>query len=383
MPIKKLSLSEKEIILVGTAHVSRDSVDEVREAIEEYQPDVVAVELCPGRYEVLKNPKNWQEMDIVKVIKEKKAAFLFANLLLASFQRRIGEKLGVRPGQEMAEAVKVAEEHGLEVALVDRPIQPTLQRAWRFMGFWQKLKLVWQGLLSIFSEEEIDETEVENLKETDMLTAAVDEFGREAPVIKEVLIDERDAYMAAKLAAIESPRVLAVVGAGHMAGIERRLAEPPANTARLEEVPAKKKGWGKWVIPVIIFAIVFWGFLQGGAEQGYEMVKWWLLCNAIFAALGAAIALGHPLTILVAGIASPITSLNPTLAAGWFAGLCEAWVKKPRVADFETLQEDITSVKGFWHNSITRILMVVIFANLGSSLGAVLAMPVLTKIMLQ
>ncbi len=382
MSIEHINQDNKQIILVGTAHVSRSSVEEVRQAIEDTNPEIVAVELCQNRYDVLKNPKTWQETDIIKIIKEKKAAFLFANLVLASFQKRIGEKLGIRPGQEMKEAIDIAEGAGLPVALIDRSVQITLQRAWRKLTVKERFKLMGTSLAAIFTTDDLEEDEIERFKEKDVLTAAIDELAKQAPTIKQVLLDERDAYMAKKILEQDTDKILAVVGAGHVNGLIKQLQNPLDDISPLEEVPAKKPGLFKWLLPCAIFILVIAGFFYGGSDQGFEMVKWWLASNAFFAALGATIALSHPVTIMVAAVASPITSLNPTLAAGWFAGLSEAFFRKPKVSDFELIQEDLGSLKGFWKNSITRILMVVILANIGSSLGAYLAMPILTKIIL-
>ena len=332
---------------------------------------------------MLKNPKNWQETDIVGVIKEKKAAFLFANLVLAAFQKRIGEKLGVRPGQEMHEAILVAEAENIPVALIDRPVQITLQRAWRKLSLKERLLLLGSSITAIFETDDLDEDTIEQLKEKDVLTAAVDEIAKKAPTVKEVLLDERDAYMASKIADLEGDRVLAVVGAGHVMGLAEQLKDPIDDLSSLEYVPEKGRNLWKWLVPVVILALVSAGFFFGGTARGVEMLKWWLLSNAVFAALGAAVALGHPVTVLVAACASPITSLNPTLAAGWFAGLSEAYFRRPKVSDFERLQQDILSVRGFWKNSVTRILLVVVLANIGSSVGAYLAMPILTRIIFE
>jgi len=381
MPTELVHLADKDIILVGTAHVSKTSIEEVETSIREHQPDTVAVELCQNRYDVIKNPKRWQDTDIIKIIKEKKSAFLFANLVMASFQKRLGAKIGVRPGDEMRAAMEQAEGMDIPVSLVDRSVQITLQRAWRSLSLWEKIKLIFTSLISIFAVDDLNEDEIEKLKEKDVLTAAVEEMAKTAPTVKKVLIDERDEYMAKKISDIKGKKVLAVVGAGHMEGLIRHMQDPIEDIGMLEDVPVKKKGIWKWVIPIIILVLVTSGFFFGGSDQGYEMLKWWLLSNAFFAAIGAMLAFGHPLTILVAALASPITSLNPTLAAGWFAGLSEAYLKKPRVSDFESLQ-DIASVKEFWSNPITRILLVVIFANTGSSMGAFIAMPILTKIVI-
>ncbi len=380
MSIETVRTGDKEIILVGTAHVSRDSVQEVRESIQAAHPDVVAVELCKRRYDVLRNPKSWEETDIVGVIREKKASFLFANLVLAAFQKRIGEKLGVRPGQEMHEAILVAEAAGIPVALIDRPVQITLQRTWRKLTFKERFMLILSSVTALFGAEDLDEEAIEELKEKDVLTAAVEEIGKKAPTVKEVLLDERDAYMGRKIMDLHEKRVLAVVGAGHVKGLTEQLEDPIDDLSPLEYVPPGRKSLWKWLVPLVIFALVAGGFYAGGADRGVEMVKWWFLSNALFAALGTALALGHPISILVAACASPITSMNPTLAAGWFAGLSEAYLRRPKVVDFERLQEDILSVRGFWKNSVTRILLVVVFANLGSAVGAYLAMPILTRI---
>ncbi|HDP24512.1 MAG TPA: TraB/GumN family protein [Deltaproteobacteria bacterium] len=383
MPVEHLQLEGKQIILVGTAHVSHSSVEEVRSTIEETDPDTVAVELCQARYDVLKNPGLWREMDIISIVKNKRSAFLFANLIMSAFQRRIGQRLGVTPGQEMRAAIELAEEKEIPVALIDRPIQITLQRAWRMLTLWEKVKLLYSSLFSIlFSFEDFSEEDIERLKDKDVLTSAIEEVAKQAPTVKRVLIDERDAYMALKLRALESGKSLAVVGAGHLGGLMDELRSPTANLSELQQVPQSRSGPWKWIIPVMILVLITSGFFFGGARQGYEMVKWWLVCNAFFSALGAALALAHPITIMVAAFASPVTSLNPTLAAGWFAGLSEAYLKKPRVMDFETIQDDISTVRGWWKNPVTRILLVVIFANLGSTIGAFMAMPILTRIML-
>jgi len=380
---ESVCVGNKEVLLVGTAHVSRNSIEEVRQSILNTKPDIVAVELCQRRVDVLKDPKNWQETDIVGIIKEKKASFLFANLVLAAFQKRIGEKLGVRPGQEMHEAIQVAEAENIPVALIDRPIQITLQRTWRKLSLKERLLLIGSSITAIFETDDLDEEAIEELKEKDVLTAAVDEIAKKAPTVKEVLLDERDAYMASKIAALEGGRVLAVVGAGHMKGLAEQLEDPVDDLSALEHVPPRKRGLWKWIVPLIILALVSAGFFFGGTARGVEMLKWWLLSNAVFAALGAALALGHPVTVLVAACASPVTSLNPTLAAGWFAGLSEAYLRRPKVSDFERLQQDILSVRGFWKNSVTRILLVVVLANIGSSIGAYLAMPILTRIIFE
>ncbi|HPW68339.1 MAG TPA: TraB/GumN family protein [Deltaproteobacteria bacterium] len=382
MPIERIELPDKEVIVVGTAHVSQSSVDEVRAAIREHHPDEVAIELCQSRFDVLMNPGGWQDMDIIRVIKEKRTSFLLANLVMASFQRRIGERFGVKPGDEMRAAIEEAQSAGVPIALVDRPVQLTLQRAWKSLRIWGKIKLLFSSLYSILAVDEIKEEEIERLKDKDALTSTIEEVARQAPTVKLVLIDERDAYMARRIVDLKGRKVLAVVGAGHMNGLIGQMKNPVRDIGALEYVPQGKKGIARWIIPLAILVLIIAGFFFGSPEQGYEMVKWWFLCNAVFAALGTAIALGHPVTVLVATLASPITSLNPTLAAGWFAGLSEAYIKRPKVSDFEAIQDDIVHFTGWWKNPVVRILLVVILANLGSSIGAIVAMPILAKIAL-
>jgi pheromone shutdown-related protein TraB len=383
MPIERIQRGDTEITMVGTAHVSRSSVDEVRDVIRETKPDAVAVELCQARYDVIKNPRAWQEKDIFKVIKEKKTSFLMANLVMASFQRRIGEKLGVRPGDEMRAAIEEAEANGIEVVLVDRNVQVTLARVWRGLGFWEKMKLLYSSLASIFEVNELEEKDIEKLKETDMLTTAVEEMSQHAPTIKEVLIDERDAYMARKIADIQGKKVVAVIGAGHMKGILGQIDHPVEDLSHLETVPEKREGLGKWIIPGLILVLIALGFFFGGSKQVYDMVKWWVVITMVCTALATVLALAHPLTVIVAAVVSPLTTLHPALASGWFAGLSEAYLKKPKVSDFETIHDDILRFTGWWKNPITRILLVVMFSNLGSTVGVFIATPILTRIMLR
>jgi len=379
MPIETVTIHDKEVILVGTAHVSHTSVDEVRQAIALNKPDVVAVELCQARYDVMRNPSLWQEMDIVKVVRDKKASLLFINLLMSSFQRRLGAKLGIRPGEEMRAAIEAAQAGDIPVALIDRSIQITLQRAWQGLTLIERFRLLFSSLVSIFAAEDLSEEDVEQLKQQDMLTAALDEVAKKTPVIKQVVLDERDAYMAKKISDLEGKKILAVIGMGHVPGIVSRLGQD-ADLASLEYVPPKKKSLWGWLFPALIVLFIALGF-KGNPQHGYDMAKSWIICTAIFGALGSIIALSHPVTVLVAAVVSPLTTLHPALASGWFAGLSEAYLKKPKVKDFENIATDIMSVRGFWHNSITRILMVVVLTNLGSTAGALLALPILTKIM--
>jgi pheromone shutdown-related protein TraB len=375
-----LSIKDKEIILVGTAHVSRESADLVERVIKEEKPDTVAVELCQSRYQAMTEEKKWKETDLIKVIREKKAFLLLSNLMLASFQKKIGKKLGIKPGEEMLRAVNTAKEMEADIHLADRDIRTTLSRTWRLMGLWTKFKLLFQLITSMGDVDDIEKEDIEKLKQQDVLETLLSELGKSLPELQQVLIDERDQYLAHKIRTAPGNKIVAVVGAGHVPGI-KKYWEEPVDIAALEIIPSKGK-WGmffKWGIPVLVIALIVLGFYMAGANAGADMIKWWVLANATLAGLGAAIALAHPLTVLAAFIASPITSLNPMVAAGWVAGLVQVFLVKPKVKDFERLPEDIVSVKGFWKNKITRILLIVVLTNLGSSLGAFVAIPLMAK----
>ncbi len=371
----------KEVVLVGTAHVSRESADLVADVIDEEKPDTVCVELCESRFQAMTQKKRWEETDLIKVIKEKKAFLLLSNLMLAAFQKRIGDKLGIKPGEEMLRAIQRAEAVKAEVSLCDRDIRITLSRAWRLMGLWTKVKMFVQLVTSALSTSSIEEADIEELKKRDVLESLLMEIGQMLPELRQVLIDERDQYLAEKIRQAPGKKIVAVVGAGHVPGIQKEWNKP-VDLESLETLPPRSKfiPFLKWGIPVLVAGLVVAGFFMAGAEAGMDMVKWWVLPNALFAGIGAAVALAHPLTILSAIVASPITSLNPMIAAGWVAGLVQAFLGKPKVRDFERLPEDIASVNGFWKNKITRILMIVVFTNMGSSLGAFVAIPLMASV---
>ena len=380
--IHRLSFEDKEIILIGTAHVSKESARQVEEIIEAEKPDTVCVELCRSRYDSLTQKTRWQETDLLKAIKEKKAFLLLSNLMLTSFQRRLGKKLGIQPGQEILSAIQAAEKTGAAIHLADRDIRTTLSRTWRLMKLWTKVKLFYQLLGSLWEMEDITPEQVEEMKKKDVLDNLLSEIGAALPEVRRILIDERDQYLAFKIRTAPGKRIVAAVGAGHVPGIHTYWSAP-VDIESLEQMPPKGRLLSvlKWVIPAGIIGLLAAGFIGYGAGAAADMVTWWALANSVLAALGAAVALAHPLTILTAGAAAPLTSLNPMMAAGWVAGLAEAFLSKPKVRDFERLLEDITSVKGFWRNKITRILMVVVFTNLGSSVGTFIAIPLMVKVL--
>jgi pheromone shutdown-related protein TraB len=378
-----LTFNEKDFVLVGTAHVSKESARLAKAVIEEERPDTVCVELCESRYQAIQQKDRWQDTDIVKVIRQRKTFLLLSNLLLASFQKRIAKQFDVKPGQEMITAIHTAESVGARIQLADRDIRTTLSRTWRVMGFWSKIKLLFQLMMSLGELSEIKEEDIERMKQQDVLETLLSEVGKSLPELKAILIDERDQYLAEKIRTAPGHKIVAVVGAGHIPGIQKYW-NADINTRALEQLPAKGKSIGilKWLIPLVIFGLFIAGFFFGGKKAGTDMIVWWILANGILAGVGAMVALAHPATILSSIIAAPLTSLNPMIAAGWVSGLVEAFSRKPKVRDLESLPEDILSVRGFWRNNVTRILLVVVFTNLGSSLGTFIAFPVILKVLL-
>jgi pheromone shutdown-related protein TraB len=382
--ITNISINGKEIFLIGTAHVSRQSAQLVEDTIHEHTPDTVCVELCATRLASLKDKDKWRNMDIVKVIKEKKALLLFMNLLLASFQKKMADKFDIKPGQEMINAIKAAEEIDAKIVPSDREIQITLTRVWRGMGLWEKLKLMFSLMLSFGASDEIEEEDIEKMKQEDILQTLLADVKKEHPIIEKSLIDERDRFLAEKIRTAPGEKIVAVVGAAHAPGIKRYLAsDEKIDLDALNTVPKAGKIGKilKWVIPAAILLLFATGFAMEGKNAGTDMIWIWIAANGIFAGLGAMLALAHPLTIISSIIAAPLTSLNPMIAAGWVSGLVEAFSRKPKVKDLEAIPHDIVSIKGFWRNNVTRILLVVIFTNLGSAIGTWTAVPLMLKLL--
>jgi len=371
---RRISLPDKEVYLLGTAHISQQSVSDVASLIRAVQPDSVCVELCPSRYQSMVQPESWRKMDVFRVIRENKALFLLIQLLMSSFYRRIARKLGVTPGAEMLEGVTQAERTGAELVLADRDITITLKRVWRHLSLWHKLKLILQAVTGAAFSGELESEDIEKLKEKDQLQVVMDELGQSFPQIKERLIGERDVYLAQKIREAPGETVVAVVGAGHAPGIETHLPRDH-DLAPLLEIPPPSPVPKilKWAIPAIIVILIGLGFFKGGAAESIHSLTIWVLMNGIFSALAVTLAMPHPLTIVTAFLAAPLTSLNPTIAAGWVAGLVQAWFKRPKVGDLEDLPAALGSLKKFWANPAIKVLLVVVLANLGSSVGTFVA----------
>lgn len=365
-----ISLGERKIYLVGTAHVSQASVLLADNTIRSLKPDCVAVELCPGRFQSLNDPERWKNTDIVEVLKSGKGHILILQLLLASFQKRLGEKLNVKPGAEMIVAAQTAQELEIPLVLADRDIKITLKRTWGGLGYWTLCKLFFSLLVGSFKDGELDSDQIEKLKSGDALEALLKEFSDTLPGLREVLIDERDQYLASKISETTGEKVVAIVGAGHVPGIKKWLGRE-VDRAALETVPGKS--WSRkvvpWVIPAIIIALFLYGFTFVDLETGTNMVVSWVIITALTAGVGAALAFAHPLTVLGAALASPLTSLHPFIASGWVAGLIEAILRKPKVDDFEKVTDDLSSFKGWWRNRLSRIILVVILTNIFGTIG--------------
>ena len=366
--IQRLEYESKEIILIPTAHISKKSAEQVKDVIETEEPDSVCVELDEERYSSINNEDKWSEMNIFQVIKEKKSLLLLVNLIISSFQSRLAEKLGINAGQEMRQGIESAEETGAELVLADRNIQLTFKRVWRGLGLWEKLKLIFQIISMLFVDEEITEEEMDQLKSGDALNMMLEEMGESFPGIKKYLLDERDQYLANKIKNAPGDKIVAVLGAAHVPGVKKEVYKEQ-NLVELTELPPKPK-WGKifsWGVPAVILVIIISSFINN-INTGIEVTKTWFIWNGSLSALGVLLGKGHILTILTAFIVAPLSSLNPALAAGWFAGLSEAYLKKPQVKDFQKLSEGI-SIKEIYSNKVTHILLIVILANLGSVIG--------------
>jgi pheromone shutdown-related protein TraB len=362
----------KRFVIIGTAHVSKESAELVRTVIENEKPDKVCVELDEQRYKALSQKKKWESLDIKQVIKQKQLSTLIINIVLASYQKKIGEQLGVMPGTELLEAAKTAEEMDIPIVLADRDIRTTLKRAWNSMSFWQKFKFFSSGLAGVFDKEEITEDKLSELREKDALNELLAELGEEMPVLKRVLIDERDSYISTKMQSAEGEKIVSVVGAGHKKGIIEAIKNEKLEDLEKISVIPPPSPWVKiigWGIPAIIIAsLVFIGFTKGSAEAG-DNVLFWILANGIPSALGAALAYGHPLTVIASFLAAPITSLTPVIGAGYVAAFVQAYVKPPIVKEFHTVTDDVSKVKLWWKNRLLRILLVFILSGLGSAIG--------------
>ena len=386
-----------ELIVVGTAHVSRDSIDEVSTIVREEKPDLICVELDEGRYASITQKESWENLNMSKIFKEGRGFLLMANLVLTGFQRRMGAELGVKPGDEMKVALDTAGELGIPYVLCDREVQVTLRRAWARCGLWSKCKLLASLLASAFTTEKLSAQEIEDLKNRNELDGMMNELASYLPSVKETLIDERDQYLAAKIwgsakstsTKAEGPlRVVAVVGAGHMQGMKNHLEKiaagnEHADVSNLDAIPprgffAKAAGW---IIPALIIALIAVGFFRVGGDLSLAMIRRWVLWNGSLAAIGALLAMGHPLAIIISFLGAPLTSLSPLIGVGFLSGLVQVTVCKPQVKDAQNIISDVGSLRGIYRNRISRALLVFFLSSLGSSIGTFVSIPAIASVL--
>lgn len=368
-----LHINDKEIYILGTAHVSKISKEEVLKTIDENAFDTICIELDQRRYNSLNNPKKWEETNIIDVIKKKQTGFLLANLILSSYQKRVASKINSQSGIEMITAIKEAKEKNIHLELIDRDIQTTFSRIYQKHNLWQKAKLIVSLISAIFDDEEINDKDIEALKQEDILDMALKDIEKAFPIVSEVLIDERNKILAQNIKKAPGNKILAIVGAAHIPGILKYINEDiditEINNKVIKPKSSKIKGW---IIPAIIISMIVITCFKNFDQAKNQMLVW-LIVNGGLSALGALIAFAHPLSVITAFIAAPITSLNPLLAAGWFAGIMEAYLRKPKVSDLQNIDEAANSLKGLYQNRFTHVLIVVILANIGSSIGTFIA----------
>ena len=369
----KLEYKDKKITLIPTAHVSRESSELVERTIDELQPDCICIELDQDRYNSLTDPQKYRNTDIYKIIRDKKVTFMLVNMILANYQRRLAKKLDSSSGREMMIGIEKSRAMNVPLVLADRNIQTTFRRVWAKINFKDKIRLLSTIISSLFDDEEISEEDILKLQQADMLNEALKEVSKDFPVISEVIVTERDKYLADKIRTAPGKNIVAILGAAHTIGIQQYINED-YDISEYDMVPEPKKSSKlmKWIIPALILIMILASF-SFDSEMGLKQIKTWILFNGSLSALGTLIAGGHILSVIVAFIAAPITSLNPLLASGWFAGMTEAWLKKPTVSDFDRVPEDLETWKGLWKNKVIRILLIVIAANLGSTLGTILS----------
>lgn len=370
--VRIVDVDGREYILVGTAHISRESADLVHEVIEHERPDAVCLELDRQRFAALANPDNFANLDLRQVIRDKQLSTLLINLMLASYQRRLGDELGVLPGTEMKEAADTAERLGIPSLLCDRDIRITLRRAWAAIAWWRKLWIVPALVASLFDRPEITEDDLRKLRQEDAPNKLIEELGDAFPTLRTALIDERDQYITEKIRQAPGQKVVVVVGAGHLRGIERALINHERiDLAPLEVIPPTSRVWMMigWAIPALILgAIGYIGYSQGARAAGDNFL-FWILANGVPAGIGALVALAHPITTATAFLAAPFTSLTPLIGVGYVAAFAQLYLRPPLVSELQSVQTDVAKPPMWWRNRLLRILLVFVLTTIGSSIG--------------
>ncbi|PID43418.1 MAG: conjugal transfer protein TraB [Proteobacteria bacterium] len=367
-----LKNGDKDILLIGTAHVSQHSIDLVKEVISREQPDAVCIELDTKRYKALSEKKSWQQLDLKSIIKNRQLSTLLVTLMMSSYQKKLGKNLGVSPGAELLAAAQTADQYSIPLSLCDRDVRVTLRRAWKSTSLFRKGYLLISMIAGIFNTEDIDEEKLEELKKQDVLTELMAEMGESLPDMKRVLIDERDIYLAEKIKETPGKKLVAVVGAGHVEGIKKNISiDNQPCLDEIDTIPPVSKGWkiAGWLIPLIIISsigIIGW---QKGADVAGANIQYWIFANGIPAAIGALLALAHPLTVIGAFGAAPITSLTPVIGAGYVSAFIQVMACPPVVKEFESVGNDISSLPGWWRNKLLRVFLVFFLSGFGSAIG--------------
>jgi pheromone shutdown protein TraB len=398
--VVRLAVDGREIILVGTAHISRESADLVREVIDAERPDCVCIELDERRYAALSQKHRFESLDLKQVIRQQQLTTLLINLILVAYQQQLGGKLGVLPGAEFIEAATLAHTLGIPLALCDRDVRITLRRAWGTISLWRRVVLFGSVLHSAFNRPTLTEEDLRKLRSEDVGTRLINELGQEFPGLKAVLIDERDAYLAEKIRRSVGRRVVAVVGAGHLHGIRTALgpaagvsstdrsrwslgasksdgavASPRSvDLSELETVPPASSVW-KWIgwgMPAVIFMAIAWIGWEKGTGAAGDNLLFWVLITGVPSMVGTLLALAHPLTVLTALVAAPVTSLTPVLGVGYVAAFAEAYLRPPRVHEFQSVAQDFNSARQWWKNRLLRILLVFLLSTLFGATGTLI-----------
>ncbi|MDX1961249.1 MAG: TraB/GumN family protein [Leptospiraceae bacterium] len=373
-PIRNIKIKNCDVTILGTAHVSKASVEAVRKLSEELNPDTYCVELCDNRLKSMDDPDIWRKQDIFKVFKERRMYLLLSSLILSSFQKKLGND-EINPGDEMREAIRLAKENQAKLVPIDRDVQLTLKRSWGSVSFFSKLFLISALISSLIVKEEVTPEKIEEMKSDDALKDIFTNLPSRFDEVKNVIIDERDIYLAQKIRenSENSKKLLAVIGAGHLEGVMKAI-ESDHDLTPLEVIPkqtfSQKYSW--LILPAVVLSLMAFTFYKSGQAAGTELVLNWILFKGALAALGAIIALAHPLSILLAFVTAPIGNFNPIIKPGWIAALCESWLRKPLVEDFENIAKDSEHFLGYWKNRVIRIFLVLLLPQIGSSLGTFL-----------
>lgn len=370
--VEVIELAHRRIVLVGTAHISQDSVDLVRLVIERERPDTVCVELDERRSEALSQRKRWEALDLHEIIRKRQLATLLLNLILASYQKRLGGRLGVVPGSELLAAVELARTHGIEVVLCDRDVRITLRRAWAALSLTRKAMLISGLLASAGATPQISEEDLRRLRRKDALSEVMQDLGRTMPELKRTLIDERDGYLATKIQQAQGSRLVAVVGAGHVAGMAQALREQrEVDLTELERIPGVSSTWvrASWLLTALIVGSIVYIGATKGVDEARDNALIWVLAHSIPSAMGGLVALGHPLTILSAFLSAPLTALSPLIGVGYVTAFVQTYLVPPRVHEFQSVGDEMARVGAWWRNRLLRVFLVFILTSIGGVLG--------------